>query len=65
MSLSGELHRGKKWVELYTRSDGTLADDVANDPNKMADVNKYNEWLKEQPPKPVKQTKSTSTKEKK
>ena len=63
MSLRGQLHRGKKWSELYTKSDGTLAEDVANDPNKMKDVNTYLEWLKEQTPKPaVKETKSKGKK---
>ena len=61
MSDAGKLQRGALWYSKRN-VDGKLPDGVANDPNKMKDVNFYLESIKpKEEPKPkevIKETKS-------
>ena len=47
MSRQGQILRGEKWYELYSK-DGVLPDFIANDKNKMANVCLYLETLKKE-----------------
>jgi len=40
MSHQGKMLRGKKWAS-YKTGDGMLPKDIADDPNKMCDVNYF------------------------
>ena len=46
MSRQGQLLRGEKWFNLYRDKEGKLLPVIANDKDKMIDVNLYLEALK-------------------
>ena len=70
MSIKGQILRGEKWYNLYRDANGNLLPVIANDKQKMANVNLFLETLKKEEEAKVK-PKSTasgdakSTKEKK
>ena len=47
MSDEGSYNRGEKWLHFGKNKDGNLKPEVANDENKMVDVNFYLEKVKE------------------
>ncbi len=46
MSYKGRYLRGEKWYLMNRDAEGNLKDVIANDENKMADVNVYLEAVK-------------------
>ena len=62
MSLNGRLARGLKWYARNRDADGNLLPSVANDENKMKDVNTYLEHKKKVEEEAAEKTKSKGKK---